>query len=209
MRKTLLFVWVLCLTACTVSVKKMTLLPDIQDSYVLPDCPFFHVEEGDILRISLSSMNQDALSAYLTAGREFAVDDRGEILLPILGSLSVGGKTEVEVEQMLLQTIRPQVSDVLVRVHIINATVTLLGEVREEHHVSISRPIPLLEAISSSGGFTRNARRDNILVQRRENGKLRHYRVNLLTDTLFTSPCFYLQKGDIVYVSPLYPLNVR
>ena len=191
-------------TACT-SVRQMTLLGEVQPQYTLPEQPEFVLAENDVLYISFSSINQDAVAAYHTNGHEFVIDRDGTILLPVLGRITVKGKTEKQVAEMLTQAVGRYLKDPIVKVELKNATVAVLGEVKNQHQIGMPCPMPLLNIIASAGGFTRNARRDNILVQRVENGKVKHYRVNLLTDELFSSPCYYLQKGDIVYVSPLHP----
>ena len=46
-------------------------------------------------------------------------------------------------------------------------------------------------------------RRDNILITREAaDGKLVSIRVDLTSPDVFSSPGFYLQKGDVVYVEP-------
>jgi polysaccharide export outer membrane protein len=55
-----------------------------------------------------------------------------------------------------------------------------------------------------AGDLNLSAKRNNILVQREENGKKIQYRVDLLSKNIFTSPVYYLQQNDVVYVEPNY-----
>jgi polysaccharide export outer membrane protein len=53
-----------------------------------------------------------------------------------------------------------------------------------------------------AGDLTIYARRDNVLVIREENNKKVTKRVNLNSSEIFTSPFYYLQPNDVVYVEP-------
>ena len=63
--------------------------------------------------------------------------------------------------------------------------------------------LSLFEALGLAKDLTIYARRDNILITREtEDGKLMSMRVDLTKPDVFSSPGFYLQKGDVVYVEP-------
>jgi len=55
-----------------------------------------------------------------------------------------------------------------------------------------------------AGDLNLSAKRNNILVQREEDGKKVQYRLDLLSKNVFTSPVYYLQQNDLVYVEPNY-----
>jgi polysaccharide export outer membrane protein len=60
----------------------------------------------------------------------------------------------------------------------------------------------LLEAIAFAGDLTLYARRDNILLIREVAGKRITKHINLNDQELFTSPYYYLQSNDVIYVTP-------
>ena len=64
--------------------------------------------------------------------------------------------------------------------------------------------ITILEAIGLAGDLNISAKRDNVLVVREEGNKKVQYRVNLLSNDIFTSPVYYLQQNDFVYIEPNY-----
>ena len=67
----------------------------------------------------------------------------------------------------------------------------------------IADRLTLLDALSMAGDLTVYGKRENVLVQREENGKKTLYRVNLNSGyDLYASPVYYLQQNDIVYVEP-------
>ena len=50
--------------------------------------------------------------------------------------------------------------------------------------------------------MTAYGRRDNVLLIREENGKHVYHRLNLNDAAVLSSPYFYLQQNDVVYVEP-------
>ena len=60
----------------------------------------------------------------------------------------------------------------------------------------------MLEALAAAGDLTVYGRRDNVLITREVNGKLEIARVNLASSEIYTSPYYYLQQNDVIYVSP-------
>jgi polysaccharide export outer membrane protein len=60
----------------------------------------------------------------------------------------------------------------------------------------------VLDALSAAGDLTVYGERENVLIIREENGKRTAHRLNLNSSEVFTSPYFYLQQNDYVYVSP-------
>ena len=57
--------------------------------------------------------------------------------------------------------------------------------------------------MSQAGDLTIFGKREKVLVLRKENGKQRVYGINLCSgEHLYTSPVYYLQQNDVVYVEP-------
>ena len=96
------------------------------------------------------------------------------------------------------------VKDPVVTVEFMNLTVSVLGEVANPGRFNIDKDrLTLLDALSMAGDLTVYGKRENVLVQREENGKKTLYRVNLNSGyDLYASPVYYLQQNDIVYVEP-------
>ena len=80
----------------------------------------------------------------------------------------------------------------------------LLGEVANPGRFNIDKDrLTLLDALSMAGDLTVYGKRENVLVQREENGKKTLHQVNLNSGyDLYASPVYYLQQNDIVYVEP-------
>ena len=64
--------------------------------------------------------------------------------------------------------------------------------------------MPLFEAIAQAGGLAVNARVDKVAVIRNVGNDAEMYVADLRTKDVFTSPCYYLQQNDVIYVEPRY-----
>ena len=122
------------------------------------------------------------------------------------GAARKAGMTREEIAAHIKHELISQdlVKDPVVTVEFMNLTVSVLGEVVHPGRFSIDKDrLTLLDAISMAGDLTVYGKRDNVLVQRDENGKKVLYKVNLNSGhDLYASPVYYLQQNDIVYVEP-------
>ena len=60
----------------------------------------------------------------------------------------------------------------------------------------------VLEAIAASGDMTIYGKRENVTVIREKDGKREIANLDLTSKDIFSSPFYYLQQDDIVYVEP-------
>lgn len=136
----------------------------------------------------------------------YTIDSNGYIDFPVLGKIYLVGMTREEIAAYIKGELisRNLVKDPVVTVEFLNLTVSVLGEVANPGRFNIDKDrISLLDAIGLAGDLTIFGKRDNVLVQREENGKKVLYRVNLNSGyDLYSSPVYYLQQNDIVYVEP-------
>lgn len=136
----------------------------------------------------------------------YTVDDQGDIRFPVLGKVSVLGKSREEVADFIAKRLieRELVKDPVVTVEYVNMGVNVLGEVNKPGHIDITKDyFTLLDAIAYAGDLTVNGERENVMVMRRVDGEDRTYYVNLLSKKdVLESPAFYLQQNDWIYVSP-------
>ena len=54
-----------------------------------------------------------------------------------------------------------------------------------------------------AGDITDYGNRKNILVMREQNGTRAYARLNLQSQEIFSSPYFYMQQNDVIYIEPL------
>lgn len=136
----------------------------------------------------------------------YTVDKNGDIDFPVLGKIQVAGKTREEIADYIKNEliVQNQVKDPVVTVEFMNLTVAVLGEVVKPGRFNIDKDqLTILDAIGMAGDLTIYGKRDNVLVQREEDGKLVTYQVDLSSGAdLYTSPVYYLQQNDVIYVEP-------
>ena len=152
----------------------------------------YKVGSGDVLQIDVFQVPE------LT--KQVRVNGNGEIVMPLLGVIDVGGFSTAEIEQMLSSALaesyvrNPQVSIFVSEYQ--NQTITVMGALAQPGTFSINRPMSLLEVLAKSKGFTESAG-NKIYVQSDNN----NYVVDL--DTLRTgdqTANLTLYGGDTVFV---------
>ena len=149
---------------------------------------------------SRSTYSQPVLQTYL-------VDNNGIIDFPVLGRVAVGGLTKSQCEQLIHDKIKPYLNaseNPVVTVRMSSYSISVLGEVNRPGSYQVSREkINVLEALAQAGDLTIYGVRDNVkLIREDAKGKKRIYLINLNDANLLTSPYYYLQQNDIVYVEP-------
>lgn len=133
----------------------------------------------------------------------YLIDADGTIDFPVIGKLKLGGLTRSSAIDLLKEQLKPYLNNPTVLIRILNYKITVLGEVRNPGTFTIpNERITLPEALGIAGDLQITAIRKNILVIRETDGKRSETRVDLTSKDLFSSPVFYLQQNDVVYVEP-------
>lgn len=145
------------------------------------------------------SGNNQGISGY-------TVDDEGNIDFPVLGKVHVAGLKREEIAEQIKNELMTKnlVKDPVVTVEFMNLCVSVLGEVNNPGRFAIDRDrLTILDALSMAGDLTIYGNRQKVLVLRQEDGQQRVYGVNLTSgEHVYTSPAYYLQQNDVVYVEP-------
>lgn len=179
-----------------------------------------HICQDDLLSITVTAWDPIVVTpfnppayAYTQQGDQpvytspsmfnYLVDKDGEILFPVLGKIHVEGLTKKQLSEKLQKEISQYVENPLVNVQILNYKVTLMGEVSRPGTLTIRNDrLSILDAIGQAGDLTINAERTNILVIRENGDKKEFARLDITRPDIFTSPYYYLQQNDVVYIEP-------
>ena len=134
----------------------------------------------------------------------YLVDSTGNINFPVLGKIHLAGLTIVDAQDTLENRLEQTLSSPLVNIRFLNYKITVLGEVGRPGTYTIpNQQINLLEALGMAGDMTIFGKRTNVLVMRETDGVRKYGRINLNnSSSLFDSPFYHLQQGDVVYVEP-------
>lgn len=213
--------FVVTLSSC-VNSKKVAYFNDVQDSVVVASKAGLEpiIQKKDILSISVSSLSREATEifntpnlpitpnsigadAQQTAG--YLVATNGTIKFPMLGEIEVAGLTQKQVEEKIAQKLvgRKLLFDPIVTVRFLNFRVTVLGEVERPGVYNVpSEQISILEALGKAGDLTIYARRDNVILIRQDGANKIVKRLNLNSSDILSSPYFFLESNDVIYVEP-------
>jgi len=155
----------------------------------------------------MGAISDDVVSTAQNAGVQgYMVEDDGTIDFPVLGRVHVVGLTRDEISRLIKDKLISEglVQDPVVTVEYLNLKVSVLGEVNKPGRVSIDRDAyTILDALSAAGDLTIYGMRESVRVIRSEEGLRKTYVVNLCSaQNLYSSPVFYLQQNDMIYVEP-------
>lgn len=159
---------------------------------------------------ALSSSTGGSSDGNLSGGNQgisgYTVDQEGNIDFPVLGKVYVAGMKREELAAYLKNELitKNLVKDPIVTVEFMNLCVSVLGEVNSPGRYAIDRDrFTLLDALSLAGDLTIYGNRKKVMILRKEGEVQRVYGVDLTSgDYVYTSPAYYLQQNDVVYVEP-------
>ncbi len=149
---------------------------------------------------------QTSKNGVLRTSVGYNVGTDGCIDFPELGKLSVAGKTREQVALEIKKelTTRGLLKEPIVTVEFTNLYIAVLGEVNQPGRYAINRDhVTLLDAIGMAGDLTIYGKRKDVQVLREVDGKQVVYNLDLTkASELYSSPAYYLQQNDVVYVLP-------
>ena len=142
----------------------------------------------------------------------YTVDNNGNLLLPMLGTVYVRNMTCAEAAKAVENKIKEKniIREPEVTVRLLNARVAVLGAVKSPHVVSLtSERNTVLDVLSQCGDVSDQALRKEVTLYREENGKRSKYHLDLTSTDIFDNPAFYVQQNYLIYVQPNKSQNVK
>ena len=176
-------------------------------------------KSNDKLSIIVSSIDPEAAKPFnlptfsegqsitVTQGSQkmqtYLVDKNGNIELPVLGQLKIGGLARTEATEFLKEKLSEYLKNPIVNIRLVNFTITILGEVRNPGtFVLEDEKVSLAEALGYAGDLTIQGRRDNVLLIRENNGKKQYAQFDLTSIKVLNNENYYLAQDDVIYVTP-------
>lgn len=226
MKKILSLLFVAALLASCASTKKVTYFQDLQDGdtkTITAPVKKIRMQAGDKISIVVNSKTPEFVTRYnlITPSRTFGsegtggsgsavsaytIDSYGCIDFPEMGRVPVEGKTREEIATYIKEQLieRKLVLDPNVTVEYVNQQFSVLGEVNRPGKLKIDKDyITILDAIAMAGDLKIEGTRTDVTVLRQEGDTQKIYEIDLTSgEAIYSSPAFYLQQNDIVYVKP-------
>lgn len=216
--KLIWIVLVLVLNSC-VSKKEIFYLQDVDDynntSLVYGQIT---IQPNDILKISVGALIPETAIPYnkdfstvtqqnsieLMKLNGYLVSKENTIIFPSLGVVSTENKSTSELEQYLEQRLTDggYLNDPTVTIRILNAKVTVLGEVNAPGTYEFTEEsISLLQAIGYAGDLTIRGKRDDVLIMREVDGIRKVTHIDLTKADWMNSPFSYIKPNDVIVVN--------
>ena len=135
----------------------------------------------------------------------YIVDNAGDINFPSLGEVHVAGLNRWELQDLIREKLSDSglLKDAVVTVEFLNFKVSVLGEVTAPGTYTVTGDkITIFQALALARDLTIYGQRENVRVIREQNGQRQIFVLNLTDSEIFSSPAYYLQQNDVVYVTP-------
>lgn len=208
----------LMLESCTTK-KQMLYLQDL-DSYSNSTVTYTSpkIQPNDILKIDIGDLNPVVAAPFnmnfATAGAQnsveimklsgYLVNPQGNIMMPILNEVKVGGLTPANVEIKVKERLISEnyLVNPTVQVRVLNNKFTILGEVNAPGVIPFSEEsISMLDAIGLAKDLTYSAIRKDVKLIREVDGKRLVFHVDLTTASWMSNPNFRVRQNDVIIVT--------
>jgi polysaccharide export outer membrane protein len=208
------------------SYKKVPYIQNSKDYVSAEGSDVFHeptIQPQDLLDIVVLNPNDPTVSmaynliapsdTYARTGsltsqpalRNYMVNAAGEVVLPNVGVVKLGGLTIGEAENLILEKVKGAFSTLpIVTVRFADFKISVLGEVNAPGTFVIKNgKVNVLQALALARDMTIYGMRENVkIIRENENGKKQIVELNLNDASLLDSPYYYLCQNDVLYVTP-------
>ncbi|QBN19598.1 polysaccharide biosynthesis/export family protein [Flavobacterium nackdongense] len=176
------------------------------------------IQPNDILKVDISDLNplvsapfnlptasntNNSVDMMKLSG--YLVTPQGNITLPVLNEVNVGGITPTMAEAKIKERLISEgyLVNPTVMVRVLNNKFTILGEVKSPGVIPFTEEsISLLDAIGLAGDLTYSAIRKDVKLIRESNGKRLIYHIDLTTASWMSNPDYRIRQNDVILVTP-------
>jgi polysaccharide export outer membrane protein len=178
------------------------------------------IQPNDILSVKITAEDMELAMPYnLISGngqqqniqgtqlllQGYLVSNEGKINIPVLGEVEVKDMTYTQVEEKIQNelTTKQLLKKPVVVCRIVNAKVTILGEVRSPGtYTFYENNLTILQALGLAGDLNITGVRKNIKVIRLENNKQLVGEIDLTQKNWMNSPFYFIKPNDVIVVDP-------
>ena len=180
------------------------------------------IQPNDILKITVESLVSEAAIPYnknvtqapiaqnlqLLQLEGYLVSESNTINFPVLGEISTANKTTDDLQNNIKQALISggHLSNPTVSVRLLNAKVTILGEVNKPGTYNFTEQnITLLQALGYAGDLTINGKREDILLTREVDGARKITHIDLTSTAFMNGDFYFIKPNDVIIVNPNNP----
>jgi len=184
--------------------------------------PGYILKPGDYLNVRVLSLDQksnELFSSVVATGganmytnsteqelylKSFMVNDSGYINFPLLGYVYAKGLSVAAVEKSLTLSMDSLIKGTSVVVKLVLYNISILGEVNSPGQITIyNSRVNIFQAFALANDLTGFADRSKVQIVRTDGTKTNIIVLNVLDKDIISSPYYYLQPNDVIYVEPM------
>jgi len=171
------------------------------------------LKPDDLLQILVKTLDKESSEPYSLNNQNgtispvgntgYLIDKEGFIDFPFIGKIKAAGLKKSEFKAKISDELSKHLKNAFIDVRFINFRVNVIGEVSHPGTIDVSsEKITILEALSKAGDLTIYGNRKNIKLIREENGVVITHTLDLTSSKIISSPFYYLDQNDVIYVEP-------
>lgn len=146
-------------------------------------------------------MNSTDQSLYLTS---YQINDSGYIAFPLLGNIKAAGRSVTEMKEHMNKAVSEIIKESTVVVKLVLFNISVLGEVKNPGKYVINNDrVNIFEALALANDVTAFGNRSKVQIIRSDLKNNNIVTIDLLSKDILSSPYYYLQPNDIVYIEPM------
>ncbi|WP_431156529.1 polysaccharide biosynthesis/export family protein [Winogradskyella poriferorum] len=213
----------LCMLSSCASKKKVLYLQDASNEGINKvNYESAKIQPNDILKITVESLVPEASIPYnknisqaqiaqnlqLLQLEGYLVSEQNTINFPVLGKIQTSNLTTEELQNEIRQQLVSggHLSNPTVSVRLLNAKITILGEVNKPGTYNFTEQnITLLQALGYAGDLTINGKREDILVTREVDGVRKITHIDLTSSSFMSGDFYFIKPNDVIIVNPNNP----
>lgn len=213
----------LCMLCSCASKKKVLYLQDASNEGINKvNYESAKIQPNDILKITVESLVPEASIPYnknisqaqiaqnlqLLQLEGYLVSEQNTINFPVLGKIQTSNLTTEELQNEIRQQLVSggHLSNPTVSVRLLNAKITILGEVNKPGTYNFTEQnITLLQALGYAGDLTINGKREDILVTREVDGVRKITHIDLTSSSFMSGDFYFIKPNDVIIVNPNNP----
>ncbi|MFO7868132.1 MAG: polysaccharide biosynthesis/export family protein [Bacteroidales bacterium] len=177
-----------------------------------------NLQIGDVVYVRILSINEeinDLFNLNNTGStnvssetsitlKGFTINPDGFIKLPVIDTIHVEGLTIFEAEAVIQKKVNDFFKDATVIVKLLNAKVSVLGEVNRPGNFIVYRnELTIFEAIALAGDINQYGDKRKVMIIRTSGNKNETYRIDLTNADIMSKEKLYVKPGDVIIVEPL------